>query len=150
MNIQIIRRSTLIGAGLLLSLLNPILAHAGCSQSDLTGAWYTYSMSVDSSGRIASRAYRCKVKVNSSGSIVSSKSSCIFRDWGGQFSVGINGGSIRTNTKCNLDGVVFLSSGIGAIDMDHGTLAKDKRTFYLTAHDRDRLGYITHITAVKR
>ena len=106
-------------------------------------------MSVDSSGYSSARTFNCKVKVNSSGSIVGSKSSCILRDWSGQISVGINGGSISKDSKCNLNGVVFLSAGLGAIDMDCGKLAKDKRTFSLTAHDRDHPSYITHLTAVK-
>ena len=150
MNIQIIRRWALIGAGSLMGIFSPILVQAGCNQSDLTGAWYSYSMSVDSVGSYAARSYRCKVKINSSGSIVASKSTCILRDYTGQFKVGVAGGSINADSKCNLSGAVKLSSGLGFVDMDHGKLAKDKNTFAVTTHDRDRPGYITHLTAVKQ
>ena len=35
--------------GLMLGMLSPMLAYAGCSQGDLKGTWYAYALSVDSS-----------------------------------------------------------------------------------------------------
>jgi len=43
------RKTLFISVGLLLGMLSPILAYAGCSQGDLKGTWYAYALSVDSS-----------------------------------------------------------------------------------------------------
>ena len=61
MNVHISSKLIAIGAGLGLIMLSPILAYAGCSQSDLTGTWYAYSMSADALGASPPATINCKV-----------------------------------------------------------------------------------------
>ena len=153
MNIQIIRRSVIIGAGFVLSILSPIMAQAGCVQSELAGTWYTYSMSADSYGSSAPQANRCKVRINSSGSIVASKSSCKIRSFLGLIDANITGGTVKVSSGCTLSGSIRLFSsfaGSDTIKLEYGTVAKDKKTFSLIAYDSGQPSYITHLTGVKK
>ena len=152
MNVHISSKLIAIGAGLGLIMLSPILAYAGCSQSDLAGTWDTYSMSVDSSGLLSPQTDYCKVRINSSGSIVASKSSCKVRSWPGLLNGNIAGGSIKVNSSCKLKGsVTIIGTDVQAIiKLEYGTAAKDKRTFSLVGYDTINPTYITHLTGVKR
>ena len=62
MNIQTGRKLVSIIAVLAMGMFSPLATQAGCVQSDLDGTWYAY----------AATMMRCKIDVNSSGSIVSS------------------------------------------------------------------------------
>lgn len=152
MNIHISKKLISISAGLVLSLLLPILAHAGCEQSDLQGVWYTYGMSVDSLDSFAPQTNRCKVKLNSSGSVVASKSSCKVRSWPGLINVNITGGSIKVSSSCSLSGSVKVDGiqGPNTIKLEYGSAATDKRTFSFVAYSGNDPSYITHMTGVKR
>jgi len=152
MDINIIRKSGIIGAVLGMSMLSPIMAHAGCSQIDMTGTWYAYSMSVDSAGYYYPQTNECKVKLNSSGSIVASKSSCKMRTATGLVNVNITGGSVKASSNCKLSGSMKISSiyGTDTIKLEFGRVAKDKRTVSLVSYDTSDPTYITHMTAVKR
>ena len=134
-------------------MLSPVFAQAGCVQSELAGTWYTYSMSVDSSGSFAPQTNRCKVRINSSGSVVASKSSCIARSWPGLINVNVTGGSINVGSGCNLSGTLNIYSpegGSGTIKLQYGTVASDQKTISLVAYDASNPAYITHLTGVKR
>ena len=83
------------------------LAQAKCNQDDLAGRWHSYSMSVDSSGTTyAPLTYRCKVKLDSSGSVVASKSSCTVRGWEGKSNVDVTGGKITVSSGCAIRGSI--------------------------------------------
>ena len=153
MDINTNRKLMIIGAILGMSILSPISAKASCSQADLKGTWYTYSMSADSYGVSAPQTNRCKVVFNSSGSIVASKSSCKLRSYPGLINVNIKGGTIKVNSGCNLSGSVRIFSsfaGSGNIKLEYGTVAKDKRTFSVVGYDTSSPSYITQLNGVKK
>lgn len=152
MNIRISRKLIAISAGLALGMLSPVLVFAECIPSQLAGTWYTYSMSVDSDGSFAPQTNRCKVRINSAGSIVASKSSCKVRSWPGLVNVNVTGGSIFVNSKCNLSGSIKISGpeGSSTIKLEYGTVAKDNNTLSLISYDAGDRSYITHLTGVKR
>ena len=141
-----------ISAGLILYIFSQQLAQAACSQPEMEGTWYTYSMSVDSYAVYASRTNRCKIKLNSTGSIVASKSSCRLRDYSGVFTVPVAGGNIKVKSTCSLNGNIKLITpdGISTVVMDYGTAAKDKQAFSVVGYDNNNPDFITHLNAVKR
>ena len=159
MGIRIHGKSTFASAVMLLSLLSPVLVQAACSQSDLKGTWFTYSLSVDSfvtgdpSLTVSSMTNRCKVKVSSSGDIVASKSSCKFRDQVGKDPLNITSGEIKVNPRCKLNGSITMeligTSSITLI-LESGALAKDKTTFSAVGYSEVEPDVITHMTAVKQ
>ena len=146
------KKSIIISAVLGMSMLSPVLVHAGCSQSDMTGTWYAYSMSADSAGYYYPQTNQCKVKISSSGSIVASKSSCKMRSITGLVAVNITGGSIKVNSSCKLSGSMKISSVYGndTIKLEFGSAAKDKRTLSLVGYDVDDPTYISYLSAVKQ
>ena len=152
MNIQIIRRSTLIGAGLLLSILSPILVHAGCVQGDLKGTWYTHSMSIDSAFIYAPQVSRCKIKINTSGTIVASSSSCKARTYDGLHSGNVTGGKIDVSSKCSLSGSMkaYSSGSTARSKIEYGKLSKDKTTFSAIGYSADNPDWIYHLSGVKQ
>ena len=152
MNIRISRKLISISAGLVLGMLSPVLVYAECIPSELAGTWFTYSMSVDSGGSFAPQTNRCKVKINSAGNIVATKSSCKVRSRTGLINVNVTGGSIIVNSKCSLSGSIKISgpAGSSTIKLEYGTVAKDNKTLSLVAYDAGDRSYITHLTGVKR
>ena len=137
-------------SALSLSMVFSSQAYAGCQQNDLAGTWYSYSMSVDSSGiSYAPLTYRCKVKLNSSGNVVASKSSCTVRGWEGKGNVNVTGGKIKVSSSCGVSGSISQGA-LGTVKIESGTLAKDKYTFSAVAYDAEFPAYITHLNAVKK
>jgi hypothetical protein len=109
-------------------------------------------MSVDSYAVYASQTNRCKIKLNSTGNIVASKSSCKLRDYSGVFSVPVTGGNIKVKSNCSLNGNIKLITpdGISTVVMEYGTAAKDRHTFSVVGYDNNNPDLITHLHAVKR
>ena len=135
---------------LMSGMFSPLLAYAGCSQADLAGTWITYALSIDSSGlAYYPQTNRCKVKINSSGSIVTSKSSCFVRNWIGTNYVNITGGKVSVSSNCNLSGSIIIGV-LDEIIIDYGTLSKDKHTFSLIGFNEAYQDYITHLNGVKK
>jgi len=125
MNIHISRKLVSIFAGLGLIMLTPVFSHAGCVQSDLEGTWYTY----------AAAMLRCKIKVNSSGSIVASKSVCSIRDETGRYSMNVTGGNISTSKGCLLSGKMRVcEDGCVNLKIEHGRLERDKNMVILETY----------------
>ena len=152
MNVHISSKLIAIGAGLGLIMLSPILAYAGCSQSDLTGTWYAYSMSADALGASPPATINCKVKLNSSGSIVASKSSCKMRDFSDPVKIPVSGGNMKVTSGCNLSGTLKLDTPVGpqTLKIGHGTLAKDKVTLFAVGYVKEYPSSIAHLTAAKK
>ena len=123
MNIS--RKSMFISFALLLSMLSPMPAYSGCIQSDLEGVWYAY----------AAAMMHCKIKVNSSGSIVASKSKCTVRDETGRFSLNIGGGNLGVSNTCVVTGKIRLCEArcTGFI-IEHGMLERDKNMVILKGY----------------
>ena len=121
MNIHISKKLVSIIAALGLITLKPVFAHADCAQSDLTGTWYAY----------AGAMLRCKVKVNSSGSIVASKSSCRFNDETGQYSASASG-KMDISDHCLISGkITVCDAGCANLKIEHGRIERDKNMFVL-------------------
>ena len=152
MNVHISSKLIAIGAGLGLIMLSPILAHAGCSQSDLAGTWYAYSMSADALGSFPPATIDCKVKINSSGSIVASKSSCNMRDYSDPVNSPVSGGNMKVTSGCNLSGTLKLDTPVGrqTLKIGRGTLSKDKVTLFAVGYVKEYPSSIAHLTAAKK
>ena len=147
---RMVRKFICIFIALIPGVFSPLLVYAGCGQSDLTGTWITYALSVDSSGLAYSpQTNRCKVKINSSGSIVTSKSGCFIRNWTGINYVNITGGKFSVSSSCKLSGSIVLGV-LDEIIIDYGTLSKDKHTFSLIGFNEAYQDYITHLNGVKK
>jgi hypothetical protein len=118
--VDISRKSMFMSFALLLSILLPVQVHAECIQTDLKGVWYAYGISM---GEID----RCKIKVNSSGSIVGSKSKCSARDATGRFSLNIGGGNMYVSDTCVVTGkITFCEGACVSSKIEHGMLERDK------------------------
>jgi len=121
MNIHISKKLVSLITGLGLIMLPPVFAHAGCTQNDLEGTWYAY----------AAAMLRCKIKVNSSGSIVASKSLCKFRDETGQYPASASG-NIGISDRCMISGkITVCDAGCANLKIEHGRLERDKNMFVL-------------------
>lgn len=125
MKIPISRKliSIISGVGLIVS--PPVFANAGCIQSDLAGTWYAY----------AGAMVHCKIKVNSSGSIVASKSKCSMRDETGRYSMNIGGGNFGITNACIVTGKIKLCEA-SCVDLkiEHGILERDKNMVILEGY----------------
>lgn len=114
-----------ISFALLLSMLSPFPAYSGCVQSDLQGTWYAY----------AAAMMRCKIKVNSSGSIVASNSKCVVRDETGRYSLNIGGGNLGVSNACVVKGKIKLcEAGCTGFIIEHGMLERDKNMVILEGY----------------
>ena len=138
------RKSMFIIVALLLSMLSPMLAQGACSQNNLTGTWYAY-------GNSGNEIERCKIKVNSSGSIVGSKSKCSARDATGRFSLNIGGGNLQVSSACVVKGRInFCEASCTALRIEHGMLERDKNILtvegYLVVDPR----YTASLVGVKK
>ena len=113
-------------AVLALIMLSPVFANAGCIQSDLQGTWYTY----------AAAMLHCKIKVNSSGSIVASNSKCSIRDETGRYSLNIGGGNLKVSNNCVIvDGKIRLCEDrCTSLTIEHGILERDKNMIILEVY----------------
>ena len=125
MNIQTGRKLVSIIAVLAMGMLSPLATQAGCVQSDLDGTWYAY----------AATMMRCKIDVNSSGSIVSSKSSCSMRDETGRFSLDVGGGNLGISNACLMKGKMKICDArcVG-FKIEHGRLERDKNMLILEGY----------------
>lgn len=150
MCIHNIRKTMCVIIGLMLGVISSTATQAACVQSDFAGTWYTYTMSVDTTGVISPQVDRCKFKVNSSGSIVASKSSCKSRNSSGTFVTDVTGGNVKVSSKCKLSGSVdFFALGVPFTNvLEDGRLSKDKITSSMIGYTLGT-GIIMHATAVK-
>ena len=150
MNMQTIRNSMFIGFGLVLSILSSA-THAACIQADYAGTWYSYDMVVDTAGAISPQVNRCKFKVNTSGDIVASKSSCKSRNSSGTFVTDVTGGNVQVGSKCGLRGSIdFSAFGTPFTSViEHGRVSKDKITTSIVGYIQGT-SIISHATGVKR
>ena len=122
---NIIRKLMFVSLGLLLGVLSPEFSHAGCVQSELAGTWYTYAPAM----------LRCKIKVNSSGTIVASKSKCSLRDETGRYSGNVSGGNMSVTSGCKVTGkMTVCGDGCEKIKIEHGRLERDKNMIILEAY----------------
>lgn len=125
MNIQMSRKLVSIIAGLGLIMLSPVVTHAECAQSDIAGTWYIYAPAM----------LRCKIKVNSSGSIVASRSKCSFRDETGRYTMNLSGGNVSISSGCNITGkMTVCEDECVNLKIEHGRLERDKNMVILETY----------------
>ena len=151
---SILRKPGFISFGLLLIMLLPMMAQAGCNEDDLKGDWKTYSMSVDSIGSFPSATTSCTLRLKASGKIdtESKKTKCFERDYQGLVRVKVAGGSFYVKTTCHVGGRLKLDTTLGrqTIEVDFGHLAKDKDTFSAIGYVVEAPTVITHVTGVRK
>jgi len=125
MNLHMSRKLVAIVAGLGLMMFFPVYVHAGCVQGDLEGTWYTFAPAM----------MRCKVNVNSSGSIVASKSTCSIRDETGVFKLNVGGGSLEISSACKVVGKMRLCDArCTGFKIENGRLERDKNIVVLQGY----------------
>ena len=138
------RNSMFISFALLLGMISPMLAQGACSQSDLTGVWYTYGSDM---GEIA----RCKIKVNSSGSIVGSRSKCTARDATGRYSLNVGGGYMGVADNCIVKGnLKFCEGGCVKANIEHGMLERDNNILTVEGYLVVDPSAVFYLVGVKR
>lgn len=151
MNIIEAIMSACIGAAVTLGILFPVATQAACNQSDLSGIWMIHGVSGDTYLGDLSETDRCKIKVNSSGSIVGSASSCTGSDYSGAFKVNIKSGYLQTTSTCKVTGKIRVCGDVcGNAIIEHGTLSKDANVISLVGYDAGDRGVVISWTAVKR
>lgn len=145
--------SMLMMTGLALAMLIPVAVQASCEQGDLTGVWMTYGISIDTYFSNSDETDRCKIKVNSSGTIVATASYCIFRDQKGKYRVDVAGGSVLVASNCRVTGTVdlcYLDACSFGLTIEHGTLSQDKNVISMLGYSRNDNDVVFSFTGVKR
>ena len=124
---------------------------AGCLQSDLAGSWTLIGTGHNVYYGNTDQSIRCKVVVKTAGGLNTSKSSCDYRDATGRGSSDINGGSLRTNSACNLSGRLYVcnSSSCGYYKLDYGKLSRDKQSLIGAAYLESNPDYIVNFQGLK-
>ena len=150
---RIPRKSGFISFGLLLIMFLPMIAQADCNEDDLKGDWTTFSMAVDSLGSFPSATTSCTLRLKANGKINTDKGSkCFERDYQGLVKVPVAGGSFYVKKSCHVGGRIKLDTTLGrqTIEVDFGTLAKDKNTFSAIGYVVEAPTVITHVTGVRK
>jgi hypothetical protein len=149
---RISQKTGFIGLVLVLILSLPMVAQGACSQDDLEGKWATYAMSVDSIGSYPSATTGCTLKVKSTGKIDADKSKCFERAYAGREIASVVGGSFSVSNSCHLAGKFKMDTSLGrqTFMMDHGTLAKTKKTFSAVGYIEEVPSIVVHVTGVKK
>lgn len=149
---SISRKSGFISFGLLLIMFLPMMAQADCNEDDLKGDWTTFSISVDSAGSFPSATTSCTLRLKSTGKINTDRSKCFERDYAGLQKVTVAGGSFYVKKSCHVGGTLKLDTTFGrqTVEVDFGTLAKDKNTFSAIGYVIEAPTVITHVTGVRK
>ena len=126
--------------------------HAACRQTDLAGTWYAFGVSGDVGTAYLEQASRCKFSVNSRGTIVASGSSCLTRDYGGNSTASIRGGSLSVNSTCAVTGNVNVCTPMGcfAIRIQAAQMERTKTSFPLIGYSNVNPFWLVSLQAVKR
>jgi len=137
---------------LLISMLAPMLVQASCDPSDIPGTWMTYGVSGDTFYGEMSSTDRCKIKVNSSGSIVGSASYCKYRDRKGVHKLDVSSGNVEVNSNCVVTGNMRLckSGDCAKLIIEHGTLSTGKNVFSIVGYSKPDPDFVFSFTGLKR
>ncbi len=137
---------------LLIGLLSPILVQASCESNNIPGTWMTYGVSGDTSTGEFSSTDRCKIKVNSSGNIVSSSSSCKYRDSSGAHKLDVDKGTIEVNSNCVVTGYMRLckENDCARLIIDYGTLSMEHNVFSIVGYSKLDPDFVFSFTGIKR
>ena len=147
---NVIRKSIYLIITLMLGMLSYTTGQAACVQSDYAGTWYSYGIAEDTAGVISPQINECKFKVNTSGVIVASKSSCNSRNSSGKFVTDVTGGTVKVGSKCGFSGSInFYAFGTPFTSVIKGRVSKDKITTSAVGYIQGS-SIISHDTGVKR
>lgn len=138
--------------GMCLSVFSSLPAEAACTQADATGTWHVMGFSVDSNlGGV--EWDRCKIRASSTGSIVASASSCVFRYSGGKYSANVSSGSIRVGAACNVSGsvrVCISGSGCVSLRIEYGQLDRGKTVMSFVGNIVESPSSLYSFTGIKQ
>ena len=127
-------------------------AQAACRQADLAGTWYAFGVSGDVGRAYLEQASRCKFSVNSNGTIIGSGSSCLTRDYSGNSTASISGGSLKVNLACTVTGVVNVCTPAGCfgIRVQAAQMERTKTSFPMIGYSNVNPYWLVSLQAVKR
>ncbi len=107
-------RHILCGALLgVVCLFAPLQAEAACSSSKLAAKWQFYFTLVDG---VEAVWLKCKVKVNSSGGVVSG-TGCRVQGPGFSAKLPTTGGSLSVGSNCRVTGTIQVAAPAGLCDL---------------------------------
>ncbi|MEN8204862.1 MAG: hypothetical protein ABFS24_02505 [Pseudomonadota bacterium] len=145
-------KSMCMYVGLSIVLLSSQLAQASCDLSDAVGVWKIYGVSGNTFNGKMSETDRCKIKINSSGSIVGSSSACKFRDSSGKHELDVDKGNIEVNKHCVVTGFIRLCSSGACVKqiIEHGTLSAEKNVISFVGYSNPDPDLVFFFTGLKR
>jgi hypothetical protein len=137
---------------MMLGMCLPTNVLAACYQSNMTGTWFTYGVSGDTYYGAMTETDRCKIRINSTGTIIGKGSSCIWRDYVGTHTLNIAGGSLKVDKYCKVTGrVKFCDSGLCAyMRIQFARMARDKNTISMLGYLEVEPDLVAFYEAVKR
>lgn len=129
--------------GLAAGVLLADVSQAACVQGDLTGTWHAVGIAGNIIGSYFDITNRCKVKLASTGTVVTSASGCTYNDWTGTGTSTISGGQLTTTSACLVHGTIRICESNSCTDMrvQFAQMARDKNTFDLLGYARSNTGF---------
>ena len=126
-------------------------SYAACEQSNLTGTWFFNGLSGDLLLNDWETDF-CKIKVNSTGTILNSGSQCKFRTTDGKDSIDVQGGNLAIRSNCSIKGkITVCDSGFcGNLVIDNARLDKGKTVITLVGRASFDPDVVVFYTGVKR
>lgn len=127
------------------------LAAASCSQADLKGIWRFTGVSGDTFYGEMNELDTCKLKLSSSGYVIASSSSCVFRDASGKQSFPpVAGGRLVVKSGCAVTGSIdFLGGGRVVVDSGSG-MDRGKTVISLAGYANTDPDIVVAWTGVKK
>ena len=128
-------------------------SYAACVQGDLAGTWYFNGVTGDTFAGQFWETDFCKVRVNSVGTIVKSKSQCQYRDYTGKQSYDITGGSLVISSSCKITGKIKYDFGGGLttnFNIDAARLDKGKTVITIAGRASIDPDIVSFFTGVKK
>ncbi|MBI5463047.1 MAG: hypothetical protein HY941_12750 [Gammaproteobacteria bacterium] len=125
-------------------------ASAACAQTNLAGTWYATGVTGNSNTNGFEDYIRCKIVLNSAGTVVTSGSSCIGRDSVGRYTVPVTGGRVRASAACAVSGSLTFG-GVGLHTIEFGQMDRGAHNIYTVALYRNaNPDFLTVLTVVKQ
>lgn len=150
-------RAPAIGVKMLLGVLvlgaaTTGAVQAACRTSELAGTWYAMGISGNVVGSYFDISNRCKITINTTGSIVASSSSCTYYDWTGAGTSNITGGRLTVNSSCAVNGTIDICEpdGCTSIRVQFAQMQRDKTAFPLQGFSTSDRGFRYNLHFVKR
>ena len=125
-------------------------ASATCAATDVAGTWYVHGAVVDYTSTFGDDWLRCKLVVNSSGTVSTSLSQCFFAGAAGTpDTVAVTAGALHVSTACAISSS-SLTTSIGKVVVKFGQMDKSHNSFTAVGYQSNRTGNKFVIQAVKQ